>query len=169
MVLQILAVGVFANCFAHVAYCCVEGLGRPDATANLFLAELVPYAAFAWWMIRHDGIGGAAVAWSIRATIEALLLILIAWHIFSLSPSWLLDRGMMRGFTAVCALGLVMIVTKMALRNFFPLDICLTGVWLAGFALTIWKYVFDDSDRGSLLTLFDPMRNALKNRGVVCR
>jgi O-antigen/teichoic acid export membrane protein len=154
---------------SHVPYCFVQGLGRPDATAKLFLAELVPYAAFAWWMIRHEGIGGAAVAWSIRVAIEALLLMLIAWRIFSLSPRWLLDRGMMRGLRALCVLGLVMIVTKMALRNSFPVEIGLTGVWLAGFALAIWKYVFDDSDRGSVLTLFDPMRNALKNRGAACQ
>jgi hypothetical protein len=57
----------------------------------------------------------------------------------------------------------------MALHNSFPVEIGLTGVWLAGFALAIWKYVFDDSDRGSVLTLFDPMRNALKNRGAACQ
>jgi len=51
VVLRILSVGVFVNCFAHVPYCFLQALGRPDATAKLFLVELAPYGAFAWWMI----------------------------------------------------------------------------------------------------------------------
>jgi O-antigen/teichoic acid export membrane protein len=166
VVLQILAVGVFVNCFAHVPFCFLQGLGRPDTTAKLFLIELVPYAAFAWSMIRHWGIVGAATAWSIRAAIEVLLLILLAWRMFSLSPRLMLGRGTLRGLTALGILGLAMLGTKMALRNSPEMVICLTGVWLVVFVLAIWKHVFDDSDRRSILTLIDPLRNAAKNRSA---
>lgn len=166
MVLQILALGVFINCFAHVPYCFVQSLGRPDATAKLFLVELAPYAAFAWWMIRHGGIAGAATAWSIRVAIEVFLLMLIAWHIFSLSPRGLLSRGMLRSLVALCAMGLTMIATKMALHSFVVIEICVSCIWLAAFALTIWKYVLDDSDRGSVLALASPIRNAVKNHSA---
>jgi O-antigen/teichoic acid export membrane protein len=165
-VLRILAVGVFVNCFAHVPFCFLQGMGRPDTTAKLFLFELAPYAAFAWWMVRHGGIVGAATAWSIRAAIEVLLLILLAWRVFSLSPRLMLGRGTLRGLTALCILGLVMLGTKMALQNSLQMVVCLTGFWLVAFALAIWKYVFDDSDRRSVLTLIDPLRDAAKNRSA---
>jgi O-antigen/teichoic acid export membrane protein len=166
LVLQILAVGVFINCFAHVPFCFLQGMGRPDTTAKLFLFELVPYAAFALSMIRHWGIVGAAAAWSIRAAIEVLLLILLAWRVFSLSPRLMLGRGTLRGLTALGILGLAMLGTKMVLQNSLQLVICLTGIWLVVFALAIWKYVFDDSDRRSILTLIGPLRNAAKNRSA---
>jgi O-antigen/teichoic acid export membrane protein len=48
VVLEILTVGVFINCFAHIPYCFLQALGRPGTTAALFLMELPPYAAFTW-------------------------------------------------------------------------------------------------------------------------
>jgi O-antigen/teichoic acid export membrane protein len=165
VVFQILTVGVFVNCFAHVPYCFLQGLGRPDKTAKLFFAELIPYACFSWWMISHEGIVGAATAWSVRAAIETMILMIMAWQTCYLSPRWLLDRGMLRGLLALCGLGSAMIATKTALPNSLVLEVSLTVIWLAGFGLVVWKYVFDDSDQGSLMNLFDPLCNALKNRG----
>jgi O-antigen/teichoic acid export membrane protein len=166
VVLQILAIGVFINCFAHIPYCFVQGLGRPDATAKLFLCELIPYAAFAWWMIRNHGIVGAATAWSIRAAIEVVLLILIVWQIYGLSPRRIVDRGMLIGLLALCSLGAAMIGTNMALRDSIVMAASLNCVWLAAFALAVWKYVFDDSDRWSVMTLLSPLLNAIRNRSV---
>ncbi len=165
LVLRILTVGVFVNCFAHVPCCFLQGMGRPDTTAKLFLVELVPYAAFASSMIRHRGIVGAATAWSIRVAIEVLLLILLAWRVFSLSPCSMLGRGTLRGLAALCILGLAMLGTKIALQNSLQMVIGLTGIWLVVFALAIWKYVFDDSDRRSILTLIDPL-GSLRNAAV---
>lgn len=162
LVLQILAIGVFINCFAHVPYCFLQALGRPGVTAVLLLLELPPYAVFAWWMVQHAGIAGAATAWSVRAAIEVVLLILIAWWMFSLSPREFLDREMLRGLLILCVTGLAIIATKKVLHGSFLAEASLSGVWLAGFALAIWKYVLDDLDRGSILTLVNPLRNAMK-------
>jgi O-antigen/teichoic acid export membrane protein len=166
LVLRILTVGVFVNCFAHVPYCFLQALGRPDTTAKLFLIELAPYAVFSWTMIRHGGIVGAATAWSIRVAIEVLLLILLAWRMFSLSPRSMLGRGTLRWLTALCILGLAMLGTKMALQDSLRMEICVTSVCLMVFALSIWKYVFDDSDRRSIVTLIDPLWGAAKNRSA---
>jgi hypothetical protein len=86
--------------------------------------------------------------------------------VFSLSPRLMLGRGTLRGLTALGILGLAMLGTKMALQNSPQMVICLTGICLVVFVLAIWKYVFDDSDRRSILTLINPLRNAAKNRSV---
>jgi O-antigen/teichoic acid export membrane protein len=162
VVLQILAVGVFVNCFAQVPYCFLQALGRPDTTAKLFLIELAPYAIFVWLMVRHGGIVGAATAWSIRVAIEVLLLILLTWRLCALSPRSVLGPGALRGLAALAFLGLAMLGTKIALQKSIRIVICLTCVWLGAFAVAIWRYVFDDSDRLSILTLVGPLRSASK-------
>ncbi len=166
-VFRILSIGVFVNCFAHIPFCFLQGLGRPDITAKLFLLELLPYAGCAWWMVRHGGIAGAATAWSIRAAIEALALILLGWRLFSLSPRSMSGRSLLRGIAAISGLGLTMLATRLALQNSLWAEIFLTVIWLVVFALASWKYVFDDSDRLSLLTLVNPLRQAARNQRAV--
>jgi O-antigen/teichoic acid export membrane protein len=70
-VLRALAVGVFVNGIAQVAFGLIQGAGRPDLTARLHLGELVIYAPLLAWLVHRWGIRGAAVAWAVRATIDA--------------------------------------------------------------------------------------------------
>jgi O-antigen/teichoic acid export membrane protein len=70
-VLQLLAVGVFVNSLAQIAFALVQGAGRPRLTALLHLVELPLYLSAAWWLIHADGIRGAATAWAARMTFDA--------------------------------------------------------------------------------------------------
>jgi O-antigen/teichoic acid export membrane protein len=73
-VIRILALGVFVNALAHVPSGFLTALGRPDTIAKFHVAELVVHLPLAWFLIVHFGIVGAAVAWTIRVTIDACLL-----------------------------------------------------------------------------------------------
>jgi len=73
-VLQWLAVGVFVNGLALIPYSLLQGVGRPDLTAKLHLAELPAYLLVLWWLIHVDGIEGAAMAWAARVFVDALVL-----------------------------------------------------------------------------------------------
>lgn len=77
-VLQWLAAGVLVNSMAQVPYTFVQGAGRPDWIAKLHLLELPLYLLGLWWMLDVAGIVGAAVAWTIRVTIDALALLRMA-------------------------------------------------------------------------------------------
>lgn len=72
--LAILAVGVFILGIAHVPGAFLYGQGRPDLPAIFQLLELPIYVALAWWCVRAYGITGAALAWTIRVTLDAVLL-----------------------------------------------------------------------------------------------
>lgn len=76
VVLQILAVGVLATSLALVPFNLIQGLGRPDITAKFHVLELPFYLVFLWYGVQHWGIAGAAVAWTARALIDAILLFL---------------------------------------------------------------------------------------------
>jgi O-antigen/teichoic acid export membrane protein len=73
-VLRILAVGVLLNALAMVPFTMIQGMGRPDWTAILHIVELPIYLGMLWMLIRVDGIRGAALAWTLRVAIDAVVL-----------------------------------------------------------------------------------------------
>jgi O-antigen/teichoic acid export membrane protein len=69
---------VFISCLAQVPFALVQGVGRPDLTAKLHLIELPGYLLALWYLSTRYGIDGAAIAWTARAFIDALVLFVIA-------------------------------------------------------------------------------------------
>lgn len=74
LALQVLAVGVLFNAAAHVPYALLHGAGRPDVPARFHLLELPLHLGLAWFLVSHWGITGAAIAWSTRLVLDAVLL-----------------------------------------------------------------------------------------------
>jgi O-antigen/teichoic acid export membrane protein len=77
-ILQWLAIGVFLNSYAQVPFTFIQGAGRADITAKLHLIELPVYIALLFWLLSVQGIVGVAIAWLLRAALDAALLTLIA-------------------------------------------------------------------------------------------
>jgi O-antigen/teichoic acid export membrane protein len=77
-VAQLLLVGTFALAVESLPFVLIQGLGRPDIPAKLNLLEIPVYATGLYWLVRGYGITGAAAAWGLRATVDALLLIYFA-------------------------------------------------------------------------------------------
>lgn len=73
-VLQWLAVGVFINGYAQVPFAYIQGVGRADITAKLHLLELPVYILLLLWLLNMLGITGVAIAWLLRAIMDAALL-----------------------------------------------------------------------------------------------
>jgi O-antigen/teichoic acid export membrane protein len=73
-VLQWLAAGVFINCFAQIPFALIQAAGRPDMTAKFHLLELPFYLVALWLLIGSFGIEGAAMAWTMRCAVDAILL-----------------------------------------------------------------------------------------------
>ncbi|MDQ3031328.1 MAG: flippase [Myxococcota bacterium] len=76
--LSILAVGVLVNALAHVPFSLVQARNRPDLTALFHLIELPVYAVLVWVLVGRWGIAGAAMAWTVRVTVDAALLFLVS-------------------------------------------------------------------------------------------
>lgn len=74
LALRILAVGVLVNGLALVPFTLLQGLGRADLTGRFHLLELPVQLVLAWVLIRAWGVPGAALAWSLRVTLDAVLL-----------------------------------------------------------------------------------------------
>ncbi len=77
-VMQWLAMGIFLNGLAHIPFAFIQSAGRPDLTALLHLLELPLYLIALWWLLRIWGIEGAAIAWAVRAAIDAGAMFLLS-------------------------------------------------------------------------------------------
>jgi O-antigen/teichoic acid export membrane protein len=159
MPLQLLAVGVFINCFAHIPYCFLQALGRPDTAAKLFLCELIPYGLLTLGMIKRFGISGAAAAWSVRVSVEVLLLLWLARRLVSVSASYAFDRRMLTAIASLCIAGVGIYATDSLLWDSVVLDSAMCVLWLAGFAVIVWRRVLDQADRASAMAVLRPLGN----------
>ena len=72
--LRILLVGVAANALAHVPSVFLYAIGRPDLPAKNHIAELLIHLPVTIALVRAYGVTGAALAWTFRITLDALLL-----------------------------------------------------------------------------------------------
>lgn len=77
-VAQFIALGAFINSIGLVAQSLVQAFGRPDLTAKLHILELAIYVPYLWWLTKNYGIDGASIAWVIRVSISAAVLLLVA-------------------------------------------------------------------------------------------
>jgi O-antigen/teichoic acid export membrane protein len=73
-----LFVGTWFNAVAFVPYGLMEAQGRPEVPGIYHAVEVVPFVALLWFLAHRYGIAGAAVAWSLRCTIDAVLLAIAA-------------------------------------------------------------------------------------------
>lgn len=71
---KILMVGVLANAMARTPFVFVQGAGHAKWTALLHTIELPFYAFALWWLLKADGIVGAAWAWTARTFIDSVAL-----------------------------------------------------------------------------------------------
>ncbi|MBI4538207.1 MAG: oligosaccharide flippase family protein [Gemmatimonadetes bacterium] len=72
--LQILAAGALVNGLAFVPFTQLQGLGRADLTGKFHLLELPVHLVLVWLLVARWGVTGAALAWTIRVTLDAALL-----------------------------------------------------------------------------------------------
>lgn len=87
-VLQWLAIGVYLNSYAQVPTAFIQGIGRADITAKLHLWELPAYITLVFWLLKTQGIIGVAIAWVLRACLDAVLLTLIVhWLVKDISTA----------------------------------------------------------------------------------
>jgi O-antigen/teichoic acid export membrane protein len=139
-VLQLLAVGVFINSLAQIPFTMLQGGGRPDLTAQLHLIELPFYLAALWLLIRSFGIEGAAIAWTGRVAIDALLL-------FGMAKRLLPSQKPVRARTALLsAMPLLILAFAPLLQGAIEKSIFLIGTVLC-FALAMWFRILTPEER----------------------
>jgi len=147
VVLQILGIGVLLNCIANVPSNALQALGRPDLTGIFHLLELPFYGLLCVFLIPRWGINGAALANSIRISIDAILLFWAArkYCHCSIGPFW---AGML---PRILVLNAVLAGALFGIRSFLVSSAwgrLAAGVLIVGFYfLAVWILVVDERDK----------------------
>jgi O-antigen/teichoic acid export membrane protein len=92
-VLRWLAAGVFVNSLAQLPFSLVQSAGRPDIAAKVQLLEFLPYLLAVFLLVKARGIEGAAIAWTVRVTIDAALMFFFACRHLPRRPFFLVKLG----------------------------------------------------------------------------
>lgn len=74
LVLQILALGVLINALTSVSTSVLHAARRADLTGKVQLLELPIYLGMLWVLVGNFGIVGAAMAWTLRVTMDITIL-----------------------------------------------------------------------------------------------
>lgn len=74
-VLQLLAIGVWLNVLAQVPQTILQATGNADAVGRLQLLELPCYLVLVAVLMQAYGLEGVALAWVLRAALDAVLLV----------------------------------------------------------------------------------------------
>jgi O-antigen/teichoic acid export membrane protein len=143
-VLRLLAAGVFVNCFSTVPSTFVQSAGRPDISAKLYLLELPLYVAMIWMLARHWGIEGTAAAWSIRITLDAVLLFYFSYKLLPHKPAFL------PRLAGTVSLGLLLFYLATLLSS-LAVKVVLLSISLVAFGLISWFRGLGPVERGFLL------------------
>lgn len=138
--LQWLAVGIFINGLAAAPFAVVQGAGRPDLTAKLHLIELPAYLITLFWLIRAQGIEGAAMAWTGRVAFDALVLFILARRFLPIRSSTQLQTLLL----IMAALGIF--VTATLLHSWEMKGLFLILIFL-GFILVGWFVLLSPEER----------------------
>src|SRR5882724_868228 len=131
-VLQWLAVGVFINSLAHVPFALVQGVGKPDLTAKLHLLELPVYLGALFWLTERYGIEGAAIAWTGRVTLDALVLFAMARKLLPIETSFR-PQTTLFSVLALVSLVLAALLQGLLFKSVFLLLVILSFVSVAWF------------------------------------
>lgn len=161
-VLQILAGGVFVNCFAHIPFGLLQSHGRPDLAAKVLLLELPLYLPLAWFLVRHWGIPGAAAGWTLRVAVEALVFGVLVAKVFALDPRAFAAHGVLKSLLGIALLGIALAAAKLLFRESLPAQLTACLGLTAVFCGLVWRKILDRADRGQVQGMFAPVMSAAK-------
>jgi O-antigen/teichoic acid export membrane protein len=156
--LQWLAVGVFINAMAQAPLVVLQSTGRPDLTAKVHLLELPVYLAALWWLAHRFGIVGVAMAWSVRAGVDAVALLLLAGH-------RLADPRRLVGIAVSSIVGVPVVLATAAVLESAAAKALFLATTLAVFAVLGWTQLVHAVERDELQSWLRLRRRAASPPG----
>jgi len=159
-VLRVFCAGILVNCVAYVPFILLQGLGRPDVTGKIHLLELPIYAAALAILLPRMGLTGAALAWSFRLFLDAVLLFGAASWLGMLPVRAIVDASIRKACLLLCGLAAALLLPFLA-GGSLSLQLLLVGAVLLVFGIAVWKYVFDAKERNLFLSTSLQIRTAM--------
>jgi O-antigen/teichoic acid export membrane protein len=145
-VLSILVLGILSNSLAQVPASLLQALGRPDLTGKFHLIEFPVHIGLCGLLIPRWGITGAALATTIRFSVDCVLLFWAAGKYChcSLQGFWL--SVLPRIALLASTLALALFATVLAFQNPW-IRLSLGALWTAICMLGLWAFAVDREEK----------------------
>ncbi len=82
LVFQILLVGFYFNAVAQIPYSILQARGNSKITALIHIAEIIPYIILLYTLTEEMGVYGTAIAWTLRCTMDFILMLFFSRKIY---------------------------------------------------------------------------------------
>jgi O-antigen/teichoic acid export membrane protein len=146
-VLQLLVIGMMFNGLALVPLALLQAVGHPDITAKLHTIELPFYTLLLWFMTKHYGITGAALACIFRMILDSLIL-------YGLVGRFISDIAQaVRRFALVTMILLLVLIAAALLESLTSKVIYLSSA-LTTYMIIAWQYGLTADEHQDLRRLF---------------
>ncbi|HEX5434243.1 MAG TPA: flippase [Candidatus Angelobacter sp.] len=142
-VVRLLAVAVFINAQAQIPYAHLQSAGRPDITAKVHLSEVPIYAVLLFTLVRTMGISGAALAWALRVTLDAVLLFIFSYRLLP-ENKIVFPRLPLMLFAALAGFDLVTLPMPLSVKLVVVTSLATIGV------LASWLWLLSDHEKDAL-------------------
>ena len=151
---KILALGLLVGVVKPVFWSVIEGNGRPDLLAKLYLVEGVANVAVVYVLVRGLGVEGAAISFAVRALAETAIVVWMARGVAGLRKRDLWDSEMRRVLVVLGSLTIAAAGTRL-LGVGVTQAIALCAVFCA-FLAAVWAWVWSEETKGTLLRALLP-------------
>jgi O-antigen/teichoic acid export membrane protein len=146
---QVLFPGMWMGALSLVGFTLLQSQGRANVTGKLNIIEFLPFIAILWSLTVTFGIVGAAAAWTLRCTVDALLML------------WL--SGMKRGDFLLLLPPAALLIACLVMARFLDSSLAITFPVAAfiGAASFVLGYLFSEDWRGLTLAQVNRARALL--------
>ena len=136
-VAQILMFGAWMNGVAFLPYSFLQAQGRPHITATVGMFEVIPFFAVLWLLIESFGLPGAALAWTLRVSINCILLFVLS--------------GAIKRETIILVPGIGLMLASLMVALVVPMSIATSAIAAAivGLMFALLTYVLDPTLRAT--------------------
>jgi O-antigen/teichoic acid export membrane protein len=154
-VAQVLFPGMWMGALSLVGFTLLQSQGRADVTGKMSMVEFLPFIGILWSLTNTFGIVGAAAAWTLRCTVDCLVML------------WL--SGMRRGDYLLLLPPAALLLASLVMARFLDSSLVITFpvaafIGAASFGL---GYLFSEDWRELTLAQLDRARIVL--RGLTSR
>jgi O-antigen/teichoic acid export membrane protein len=150
---QILAIGALVGILAPIPGTIIQGYGRPDIIAKLYLLYIPLNFVLVWILVRSMGLAGAALSCMLRTILDTVLLLIIALRIIHL-PLTTLFNNLSRAIATAAIAGILLWII-MKTSNTFVLQAILSGCSVTAIAILSWHWVLTTEDKSLVRSLIE--------------
>jgi peptidoglycan biosynthesis protein MviN/MurJ (putative lipid II flippase) len=150
--------GIWFTSLAYMPQTYLYASERAWLVARVRLLELVPYIVAAAWLTSSYGALGAAIVWSARSAIDAVILFALATRTGGLPFSPLSTRSI-RSLVAPCALAAAVLVISRVTGD-LAARVGVSAGLMAIYSVLTWFVVLTAAERDALASLMARLRRS---------